>query len=74
MLIASPDFTAGNCAAAAMILTPIGRIRDMVTLRTYPNPVDASLAKTRLDDRNIPCSLEDESVNAWGGADLYRSD
>ncbi|MDQ6624068.1 MAG: DUF2007 domain-containing protein [Verrucomicrobiota bacterium] len=40
----------------------------MVTLCSFHNPVEAALAKSRLDDRNIFCSLADENVNRLGGA------
>jgi tetratricopeptide (TPR) repeat protein len=40
----------------------------MVTLRTYPNSLEAGLAKSLLESRNIVCSLADEGANAWGGA------
>lgn len=40
----------------------------MVTLRTYPNAIEAGMAKSRLDNRNITCSLADEASNLYGGA------
>ena len=40
----------------------------MVTLRTYPNPLDAAIAKSILDEHNIICSLADENANVYGGA------
>jgi tetratricopeptide (TPR) repeat protein len=42
----------------------------MVTLRTYSNPAEAAVAKSRLDDRKIPCTLADENVNLYGGGPL----
>ena len=42
----------------------------MVTLRAYPNPAEAALAKSVLDDHNIFCSLADENVNLYGGGPL----
>jgi hypothetical protein len=35
----------------------------MVTVRTYWNPVDAALAKSVLDNYEIPCALLDEHAN-----------
>ncbi len=43
---------------------------NMVTLRTYPNSLEAGLAKSLLESRNIVCSLADEGANAWGGAPI----
>ena len=40
----------------------------MLTLRTFSSPVEAALAKSRLDDAKIFCSLADENVNRLGGA------
>jgi hypothetical protein len=42
----------------------------MITLRTYSNPAEAAMAKSRLDDRNISCALADENVNLYGGGPL----
>ena len=42
----------------------------MVTLRTYANPVDASLAKALLEEHEIPCALADENANLYGGGPL----
>ena len=42
----------------------------MVTIRTYPNPLEAGLAKSLPESRNIVCSLADEGANAWGGAPI----
>jgi tetratricopeptide (TPR) repeat protein len=39
----------------------------MITLRTYANALEASLAKARLDEHGIPCALADENVNLYGG-------
>ena len=35
----------------------------MVTLRTYPDLIDASLAKSALEVNGIHCSLADENAN-----------
>jgi len=40
----------------------------MVTLRAYPNSVDAGIAKSILDEHNIFCTLADENANVYGGA------
>jgi putative signal transducing protein len=40
----------------------------MVTLGTYRNLMDASLAKLLLDDHGIFCRLFDENTFLWGGA------
>jgi len=40
----------------------------MTTLSTFTTPVEAALAKTRLDDRGIFSALADENVNQLGGA------
>jgi Putative prokaryotic signal transducing protein len=40
----------------------------MVTLGTYRNLMDASLAKLLLDDHDIFCRLFDENAFLWGGA------
>ncbi|MDQ6912788.1 MAG: DUF2007 domain-containing protein [Verrucomicrobiota bacterium] len=40
----------------------------MVTVRNFSSPVEAALAKSRLDDAKIFCSLADENVNRLGGA------
>ena len=42
----------------------------MVTLRTYSNPVEAVIAKSRLDDHEIFCALADENVNLYGGGPM----
>lgn len=42
----------------------------MVTLRTYSNFLEAALAKARLDEHKIPCTLADENVNLYGGGPL----
>ncbi len=42
----------------------------MVTLRTYSNPVEAAIAKSRLDDHKIFCALADENVNLYGGGPM----
>jgi tetratricopeptide (TPR) repeat protein len=42
----------------------------MVTLRTYSNPVEAAIAKSRLDDHKILCALADENVNLYGGGPM----
>jgi hypothetical protein len=42
----------------------------MVTLRTYSNPAEAAMAKSRLDDHKIFCSLADENMNLYGGGPL----
>ena len=42
----------------------------MVTLCSFSNPIEAGLAKSRLDDRQIFCSLADENVDQLGGAPL----
>ena len=42
----------------------------MVTLRTYSNPVEAAIAKSRLDDHEIFCALADENVNLYGGGPM----
>jgi hypothetical protein len=42
----------------------------MVTLRTYSNPVEAAIAKSRLDDHKIFCTLADENVNLYGGGPI----
>ena len=42
----------------------------MFTLRSYFNSIEAGLAKARLDEAEIPCSLADEGANAWGGAPM----
>jgi tetratricopeptide (TPR) repeat protein len=42
----------------------------MVTLRTYSNPAEAAIAKSRLDDHKIFCSLADENANLYGGGPL----
>jgi hypothetical protein len=42
----------------------------MVTLRTYSNSLEASLAKARLEEHEIPCTLADENVNLYGGGPL----
>jgi tetratricopeptide (TPR) repeat protein len=39
----------------------------MVTLRTYSNSLEASLAKARLEEHEIPCALADENANLYGG-------
>ena len=36
----------------------------MVTLRTYPDLLDAGLAKSVLEANGIACSLADENANA----------
>jgi hypothetical protein len=36
----------------------------MVTLRTYPDLIEASLAKSALEVNGIHCSLADENANA----------
>jgi Putative prokaryotic signal transducing protein len=41
---------------------------EMVTLRTYFDPVDAGIAKTRLEAGGIECALADENVNSWMAA------
>jgi hypothetical protein len=43
----------------------------MVTLCSFSNSIEASLAKSRLDDRQIFCSLADEIV--WNAAGSRRS-
>jgi hypothetical protein len=40
----------------------------MVTLRAYSNPAEAALAKSLLDDYNVPCSLAGENAYLYGGA------
>jgi Putative prokaryotic signal transducing protein len=40
----------------------------MLTLGTYRNLMDASLAKLLLDDHDIFCRLFDENAFLWGGA------
>lgn len=42
----------------------------MITLRSYPNVIEAGLAKSLLEERGIFCSLADEGANAWGGAPM----
>ena len=42
----------------------------MVTLRTYSNPVEAAIAKSRLDYHKIFCALADENVNLYGGGPM----
>jgi tetratricopeptide (TPR) repeat protein len=42
----------------------------MVTLRTYSNSLEASLAKARLEEHEIPCTLADENANLYGGGPL----
>ena len=37
---------------------------DLVTLRTYRNPVDAEVAKTKLESAGIPAHLIDENLAA----------
>lgn len=37
---------------------------NIVVLHTYPNPVDAHLARTRLEAAGIPCFLSNESLVA----------
>ena len=40
----------------------------MVTLRTYFDPFEAGLAKSRLEAGEIICTLADENVNSWTAA------
>jgi tetratricopeptide (TPR) repeat protein len=42
----------------------------MVTLGTYPNSLEAGLAKSLLESHNIVCCLADEGANAYGGAPI----
>jgi type III secretory pathway lipoprotein EscJ len=35
----------------------------MVTLRTYPDLIDASMAKSELEANGIACTLADENAN-----------
>jgi hypothetical protein len=42
----------------------------MVTLRTDSNPVEAAIAKSRLDDHEIFCAPADENVNLYGGGPM----
>lgn len=37
----------------------------MVTIRSYTNPVDAALAKSLLDNYEIPCALLHENANLY---------
>jgi tetratricopeptide (TPR) repeat protein len=39
----------------------------MVTLRAYSSPADAAMAKSILDDHQIPCSLADEYSHLYAG-------
>jgi tetratricopeptide (TPR) repeat protein len=45
-------------------------LQNMVTLRSYSNAIEAALAKSRLDDRGILCTLADENVHLYGGGPL----
>jgi tetratricopeptide (TPR) repeat protein len=40
----------------------------MITLRSYPNPIEAGMAKSMLEAHNISCTLADENANVYGGA------
>src|ERR1051326_2734645 len=42
----------------------------LVTLRSYSNALDAAIAKSRLDDHQIVCSLADENAHLYGGGPL----
>ena len=42
----------------------------MVTLSAYSNPVEAAIAKSRLDDHKIFCALADENMNLYGGGPM----
>jgi tetratricopeptide (TPR) repeat protein len=39
----------------------------MITLRTYSSPIEAAMAKSLLDDQQIPCSLADENSSLYAG-------
>jgi tetratricopeptide (TPR) repeat protein len=39
----------------------------MITLRTYSNPTEAAMAKSLLDDQQIPCALADENSSLYAG-------
>lgn len=41
---------------------------EIVTLRTYFDPAEAGIAKTRLEAGGIECALADENVNSWAAA------
>ena len=40
----------------------------MVTIRTYFDPFEAGVARSRLEAGGINCSLADENVNSWAAA------
>jgi hypothetical protein len=46
------------------------RFWSVVTLRTYPDLIEASLAKSALEVNGIPCSLADENANAYSAAKI----
>ncbi len=44
-----------------------GRFKHLVTIATYINPVDAQIAKSKLDGEKIPAFLKDENMaNIYG--------
>jgi hypothetical protein len=42
----------------------------LVTLTTFANPIDAHLARTKLESEGIESAVFNENPNSWGGAGL----